>query len=74
MTTVLIIMLDALAKSIRTSIRVGGCARLQEPFLKSVCTLADGDTSFDTVIVDFCDRYGFAVRRENPTVFVFTLP
>ena len=67
-------MLDALAKSIRSSIRTGGCARLQEPFLKSVCTLADRSASFDSQIDDFCEQYGFAVRRETPVLFVFTLP
>jgi hypothetical protein len=67
-------MLDALAKSIRTSIRVGGCARLQEPFLKSVCTIADKGVAFDSLLDDFCEQYGFAVRRETPALFVFTLP
>lgn len=71
---VFIAMLDALAKSIRTSIRAGGCARIQEPFLKSVCTLAGSQAAFDSQLDEFCEEYGFAVRRETPTLFVFTLP
>jgi hypothetical protein len=68
-------MLEALAKSIRMSIRTGGCARLQEPFLKSVYAIADKQTSFDSALGSFCEEHGFDVRREGAsTVFVFTLP
>jgi hypothetical protein len=68
-------MLDSLAKSIRASIRAGGCARLQEPFLKSVYTIADRETPFDTLLSDFCEQYGFCVHRDSGSpVFIFTLP
>ena len=66
-------MLEALAKSIHKSIRIGGCARLQEPFLKSVCTIVDREAPFDSLIASFCKEYGFDVRRESPAVYVFTL-
>lgn len=69
------LMLDALAKSIRTSIRTGGCARIQEPFLKSVYAIADRDAAFDAILDTFCDEYGFAVYRDGESpVIVFTLP